>query len=154
MKIKKEIINKIRKTQKEKDIIYQKYKTISTILTKEEFKRLKKALKEEKDTKLRDWAYCFGLQLDNNIAKQYSEYYEKKLKEDSLWTIECMEIILVYTLHFNEKCKFGWNRIQDFLQDFRVCFELISKKEYKLDDYIEQLKKDKIEVEYTKGVKK
>lgn len=153
MKIKKEIINKIRETQKEKDDIYNKYKTVDNLLNKEEFKRLRKALKEENDIKIRDWAYCLGLQLDNNIAKQYKEYYEKKLKEDRLWTIECIEIILIYTLHFNEKCKFGGNRIQDFLEDFRVSFELISKQEYKLDDYIEQLKKDRIEVHYTKGGK-
>lgn len=74
------------------------------------------------------------------------EYYGKKIKEDALWTVKCMETVLIYTLHFNDKCKFGGKRIEDFMEDYRVSFELLTKKEYKLEDYIEQLKKEKIEV--------
>lgn len=127
--------------------IYNMFKNVNTKITKEEMHRLKKALKEDKEQKLKDWAYGLGLQLDNNIARQYKKYYEEKLREERVWAIECMETVLIYTLHFNDKCKFGGKRIEDFMQDFRVSFELISKGEYKIEDYIEQLKKDNIEIE-------
>lgn len=147
MKVSKKVVTKIRAKQKEKDRIYKLYEQVNTKITKEEMHRLKKALKEGELQKLKDWAYGLGLQLDNSIAKQYNEYYEKKLKEDNLWTIKCMETVLIYTLHFNEKCKFGGNRIKDFMDDFTSCFELITNKECNLEDYIEQLKAEKIEIE-------
>ena len=148
MKIDKKVISKIKEKQKEKDRIYKLYADVNPKITKEEMHRLKKALKTDDVGKLKDWAYGLGLQLDNNLAKQYYEHYEKKLREDHLWAIQCMETIIMYTLHFNEKCKFGGNRIKDFMEDFRSCFKLIEEKEYVLQDYIDQPKKDKIEIEF------
>jgi len=148
MKIKKEIINKIKDKQREKERIYKLYLETDKIVTKHEIKRLKKALKDENIAKMHDWIHGFGMQLDNDIAKRYNEYYEQKLKEDSLFTIKCIEVVLIYTLRYNDKCKFGGNRIEDFLKDFRTSFELISNNEYKIQDYIEQLKSDKITVEF------
>ena len=147
MKIDKKVISKIKEKQKEKDRIYKLYADVNPKITKEEMHRLKKTLNEGNLQKLKDWAYGLGLQLDNNIAKQYNQYYEKKLKEDNLWAIKCMQTVLIYTLHFNEKCKFGGNRIKDFMDDFTSCFELITNKECNLEYYIEQLKAEKIEIE-------
>lgn len=146
MKIKKEIINKIRETQKEKDEIYKKYKTISTVLTKEEFKRLKKALKEEKDTKLRDWAYCLGLQISDNLERIMRKEYVRQFEQDISRAVDEYRIILCNVLHFNEKCKFGAKRIQDVMDDLEVTVELLNKGEFTIDDYINQLKKEKIEI--------
>lgn len=147
MKIKKSVINKIKDKQKEKDRIFELYKNASTVITKDEMHRLKKVLKnEDKEQKLRDWATGLTMQINNINAKQYYEYYGKKIKEDALWTVKCIEIVVKYTLHFNQNCRFGNKRIKDFMEDYRVSFELLTKKEYKLEDYIEQLKKEKIEV--------
>jgi len=140
MKIKKEIINKIKDKQKEKNRIFELYKNASTIITKYEMHRLKKILKnEEKEQKLRDWANCLAMQQDNKIAKQYKEYLNE--------VIDIMNLTIVYTLHFNEKCKFGNMRIEDFMKDYFVTYELFANKELAPEDLIEQLKKEKIDVE-------
>ena len=81
MKIKKSIINKIKDKQKEKDRIYELYNTVSTVITKDEMHRLKKALKSDEVNKLKDWGYGLGLQINSINAKLYRDDYNKRLHE-------------------------------------------------------------------------
>lgn len=144
MKISKTTHQKIRERLKKQAEVLKLYEETNPKVTKEEIHRLKKALKDDNPNKLKDWVRGFGMQLDNSIAKKYHTHYTNQLEKDSLFTIKCMETVMIYTLHFNEKCKFGNARIQDFLDDFRVTFELINKGEYKLQDFRDQLKDEKI----------
>ena len=147
LKIKKEIINKIKEKQKEKERVYKLYDHVSVHITKHEMHRLKKVLKyEENEQKLKDWAFGLGRRVDTNIAKQYKEYYDKKLEENLMEAIGNMNATIVYTLHNNEKCKFGSKRIQDFMEDYLVTYELFAKEELTVADLLKQLKDDGIEV--------
>ena len=49
-----------------------------------------------------------------------------------------------YTLHFNEKTKFGQARIEDFMEDLVVTINNFENGEYNVEDYKEQLRKDGI----------
>jgi len=129
------------------------------VITKEELRRLQKALKDGRLMKLKEWASGLGTQLNSIIAKDYKEHYEKveadckKYYEDKAIKelAEMMgyyDIAIVYTLHFNEKCKFGTARIADFMGDLFTTVDYFRTGEYSPEDYIEQLKKENIEVEF------
>ena len=147
MKIKKEIINKIKEKQKEKERIFELYNTASVVITKDEMHRLKKVLKnEDKEQKLRDWAMGLALQINNINAKQYKDDYNKRLSENIEKILKETNATIVYTLHFNEKCKFGCRRIEDFMKDYFVTYELFDKGEITPEDLLKQLKDDGVDI--------
>lgn len=147
MKIKKAIINKIKDKQKEKDRVYELYKNASTVITKDEMHRLKKVLKnEDNEKKLKDWAYGLALQINSINAKGYRDDYNKRLHESIEKILKNTNATIVYTLHFNEKCKFGCKRIEDFMQDYFVTYELFDKGEIMPEDLLKQLKDDGVDI--------
>lgn len=148
MKVKKEVINRIKEVQKEKNKIYDLYKVVSPTITKEEFKRLKKALKEDKENKLKDWAFGLGLQLSNVLDIRYKDDFKKQFEREFGKALNDYRIILCNVLHFNEKCKFGKKRLQDVMNDLDVTVKLLIRKEFSIEDYVAQLKKDNIELTF------
>lgn len=52
-----------------------------------------------------------------------------------------------YTLHFNEKTKFGQARIDDFMEDLKVTIDNFRTGEFHVEDYEEQLGADGIKFE-------
>lgn len=146
MKVEKDIIRKIKDKQKEKDRIYELYNTVSTVITKDEMHRLKKALKSDEVNKLKDWSYGLGLQINSINAKLYRDDYNKRLHESIEKILKNTNATIVYTLHFNEKCKFGCKRIEDFMQDYFVTYELFDKGEITPEDLLKQLKDDGVDI--------
>ena len=59
-------------------------------------------------------------------------------------SIEWYQIAMIYTLHFNEKCNFGQEILQDITNDLEATVELFGNKEYTAEDYLQQLKDDGI----------
>ena len=110
------------------------------LITKEEIKRLKRALKDKNENKILDWA----LQFDYQVEQKYEKMYKKELGN----SIDNFILTIVYTLHFNESTNFGAKRIDGFMKDLLETIDMFRRGEAVPDDYREQLKKDKI---YVKG---
>jgi len=109
---------------------------IKELFDKNELNRLERALKDKDKTKLTDWARQF----ENQLIDQYELAFRKELDQ----AIDNFIVTIVYTLHFNEKTKFGRERIKDFMDDLFSTIELYTTEEYKPEEYIEILRKDGI----------
>ena len=82
-------------------------------------------------------------QAELNIRREYDKKYREKL----LKAIDLMLFTVRYTLHFNEKTKFGQARIDDFMNDLIVTIDNFRTEEFNVEDYKEQLKADGIKFE-------
>lgn len=117
-----------------------------TITTREEIRRLEKAARDKDKRKLWEWA----IQFENQIKQEYEKNYE----EDLGTSIDIMYLALAYTLSFNEKTKFGADRLTDFLDDFFVTVDMFSTGEYSPEDYAKQLEKKGIYFDNIKDLRK
>lgn len=87
--------------------------TFKKLLDKNEIRRLQKAARDKDLRKLADW----GTQFEASIRQEYDKEFEKRIEEELQLSIDNFILAIVYTLHFNEKCKFGGKRIDDFMKD-------------------------------------
>ena len=113
---------------------------LEKLFNRAEMRRLEKAAKDKNKMKLAEWAEQFELQ----VANQYNNYYEKQYQEILSDSISNFLIAIVYTLHFNEKCKFGNNRISDFMDDLMAVVEGFKTGEYTPEEYKKELEQQKI----------
>lgn len=109
---------------------------IEKLFNRDEMRRLEKAAKDKNKIKLAEWAGQF--------EKQVSNFYEQRYKEVLADSIDSFFVAIVYTLHFNEKCKFGNARVCDFMSDLMATIEGFKDGGYSPEEYREKLKKDKI----------
>lgn len=86
---------------------------IKRLFDKNELRRLEKASKEKDKRKLIEW----GLQFEDTIRQEYEKDFEETVQKELLLSINNFITAIIYTLHFNEKCKFGGKRIDDFMED-------------------------------------
>lgn len=113
-------------------------KKIKSLLNRDEIRRLEKAAKDKNKIKLAEWAYQF----EEQISKHYEDYFIKELGH----SIDNFILTIVYTLHFNEKTKFGNKRISDFMDDLLETIDMFRREEANPEDYRKELEKDKIYV--------
>ena len=66
----------------------------------------------------------FSNQMNYELRKQYEQAYEQRYQEDLGHSIDLFLLAIVYTLHFNEKTKFGNNRIEDFMNDLFITVDM------------------------------
>lgn len=109
---------------------------VKELVTKDEIRRLEKAAKDKNKIKLSDWALKFERQIKNE--------YEKAFKQELDDAVGNFLIAIVYTLHFNEKTKFGNDRITDFMDDLLATIECFKTGEYSPEEYKKILIEQKI----------
>lgn len=109
---------------------------IKELFNRNELRRLEKAAKEKDKKKLAEWAGNFEQQVINEYEGQYQEILEN--------SIENFLIALVYTLHFNEKTRFGNDRIADFMSDLMATVDCFKTGEYSPEEFKKILEKQKI----------
>lgn len=88
----------------------------------------------------------FSKHMEYNLRKEYQKLYELKYQQDLDNSIDLFILAIVYTLHFNEKTKFGNNRIEDFMQDLFATVDYFRTGEYDPIDYKNQLEKEGIKI--------
>ena len=115
---------------------------IKRLFDRNELRRLEKASKEKDKRKLIEW----GLQFEDTIRQEYEKNFEETVQKELLQSIDNFIIAIIYTLHFNEKCKFGGKRIDDFMEDLLSTVDNFNDESYSPEEYKEILKKDGIEV--------
>lgn len=113
-------------------------------MDKNELKRLERADDKAHKKKSREPLYEWGMQLERQLEDKIRKFYEEKFRKDMSKSIEWYIIAIAYTLHFNEKCKFGRKRLQDIMEDLTATVDLFGTKEYTAEDYLQQLKDDGI----------
>ena len=75
---------------------------MESLLDRNEIRRLQKAARDKDIRKLADWASQF----EDSIRQEYEKMFEDRVEEDLLSSIDNFIVAIIYTLHFNEKCKF------------------------------------------------
>lgn len=86
----------------------------------------------------------YAREIENKLRREYTKYYEKKYQEELEKSISDFILSIIYTLHFNEKTKFGNSRIDDFMKDLLETVDMFRRKEAVPGDYIKQLNEDGI----------
>ena len=109
-----------------------------TLITKDELKRLKKALKDKNENKILDWAREFEYQVEQK--------YQRIYKDELDLSINNFILTIVYTLRYNESTKFGGKRIDGFMKDLLETIDMFRRGEATPADYRKQLKEDGITV--------
>ena len=109
---------------------------IEELVNPNELRRLEKAAKDKNKMKLAEWAGQFEQQVIN--------LYEKKYQKVLGTAIDSFFVALVYTLHFNENCKFGDKRVRDFMQDLVATVQGFEDGQYSPEEYREILKSEKV----------
>lgn len=109
---------------------------IKELLDRNEIRRLEKAARDKDKMKLADWAKQF--------ENQVKSIYEKRYKEILNYSIDSFFVAIVYTLHFNENCKFGDKRVKDFLNDLTATVQGFENGQYSPEEYKEILKNEKV----------
>ncbi len=116
----------------------------SKICSRNEIRRLEKAARDKDKNKLIEWGRQFENQIRDEYDKRYNEEYDRAFKEDFANVVDTFCLAITYTLHFNEKTKFGRERTINFLNDLLVTVDLFRTGEYSPEDYRKELEKDGI----------
>lgn len=113
---------------------------LKRLLDRNEIRRLQKAARDKDLRKLAEW----GTQFEDSIRGEFQRAFDKRIKEELEISIENFIVAIIYTLHFNEKCKFGEKRIDDFMEDLLATIDNFNDGSYSPDEYKEILKKEGI----------
>jgi len=115
---------------------------IKRLLDRNEIRRLQKSARDKDIRKLAEWGYQF----EDTIRQEYEKNFEETVQKELLQSIDNFIIAIIYTLHFNEKCKFGGKRIDDFMEDLLATVDNFNDGSYSPETYKEILKKEGIEI--------
>lgn len=111
---------------------------IAKLFDRNELRRLEKAAKDKNKEKLIEWGKTF--------EKRIIELYEKEYINILQDTINNYMLIMIFSLHFNEKTRFGKKRIDDFMEDFLEVSKGFSRGEFSPQEYEKMLNKDGIKI--------
>ena len=78
------------------------------------------------------------------------DLYEKEYINIIQETVNNFMLIMIYSLHFNEKTKFGRKRIDDFMDDFMATVKGFSTGEFSPQEYEDMLENDGIHLKRIK----
>lgn len=108
------------------------------MLNRDEYRKIKSFSKDEMDR----WLTYDRNMVYNQLRKKFENEYQKELQ----CSIDNFITAIAYTLHFNESCKFGQQRLTDFMEDMLVTVDMFRTGEYKPQDYQEELQKAGIKI--------
>lgn len=103
-----------------------------------EIRRLQKAAREGDKKHLVEWF----MQFEDQVRMEYERAFQSEVGD----AITNFCIAIAYTLHFNEKTKFGNKRIKDFMNDLFVTVEFFKLGEYSPEEYKAELEKEGIDL--------
>lgn len=107
-----------------------------------ELNRLQRCAKNKDKNELKKW----GQDFEHRVNEKYYELYKKQYV---IWleeTFKDLDIALMYTLHFNEKTKFGNKRLKSVMDDIGEALRGFYKKEFNREEYKKMLKEDGIKL--------
>ena len=108
-----------------------------------ELNRLQRCAKNKDKKEILKWGQDFERRIAQFYMKEYKEYYLKLYEE----RLKDLDTAVLYTLHFNESCKFGNKRLTGIINDLAETIRGFYTGEYNRKEYRENLKNDGIKVE-------
>ena len=115
-------------------------------VNRDEIRRLQKAARDGNKQHLIDWFIQFENQVKDYYDRELRKRYEVIYKEELNDSISNFIVAIVYTLHFNDKLKFGNKRIKEFIDDLFVTVEMFKLKQYTPEEYKQILEKEGINI--------
>ena len=116
---------------------------MSSLLGRDEIRRLEKAARDKNKQKLIDWIRQFEHQLDTLLRKDYEKMYQEEVN----FSIQNFITAVAYSLYFSEENYIDKNNLADFMSDLFVTVDMFRTGEYKPEDYKEQLAEERIYIE-------
>ena len=116
---------------------------MSSLLGRDEIRRLEKAARDKNKQKLIDWIRQFEHQLDTLLQKDYEKMYQEEVN----FSIQNFITAVAYSLYFSEENYIDKNNLADFMSDLFVTVDMFRTGEYKPEDYKEQLAEERIYIE-------
>ena len=86
---------------------------ITKMFDTNELNRLQRCAKNKDKKEILKWGQDFERRISQFYMKEYKEYYLKLYEE----RLKDLDTAVLYTLHFNESCKFGNKRLTDIMND-------------------------------------
>lgn len=116
---------------------------ITKMFDTNELNRLQRCAKNKDKKEILKWGQDFERRIAQFYMKEYKEYYLKLYEE----RLKDLDTAVLYTLHFNESCKFGNKRLTGIMNDLAETIRGFYTGEYNRKEYRENLKNDGIKVE-------
>lgn len=82
---------------------------------------------------------------EDTLRAELKNEYHNKFINDLGKGVDWYRLALIFTLHFNEKCKFGQKRLDDVMKDLNTTVELFTNRQYKDVEFLKMLNDDGIE---------
>lgn len=93
----------------------------------------------------------YGANLERRIRAELQKKYDEKFENELGQSIDIFILTIIYTLHFNEKTKFGNSRIDNFMTDLFATVDMFRTGECNPDEYMQELEKDGINLIFKNG---
>ena len=116
---------------------------ITKMFDTNELNRLQRCAKNKDKKEILKWGQDFEKRIAQFYMKEYKEHYLKLYEE----RLKDLDTAVLYTLHFNESCKFGNKRLTGIMDDLAETIRGFYTGEYNRKEYRENLKNDGIKVE-------
>lgn len=116
---------------------------ITKMFDTNELNRLQRCAKNKDKKEILKWGQDFERRIAQFYMKEYQEHYLKLYEE----RLKDLDTAVLYTLHFNESCKFGNKRLTGIMDDLAETIRGFYTGEYNRKEYRENLKNDGIKVE-------
>lgn len=108
-----------------------------------EINRLHRAAKNKDKKEIIKWGQQFEEYLREKYLKEYKDYYMEQYRK----RLHDLYIAVLYTLHFNECCKFGNKRLKNVMQDLTATIKGFYNNEFDCKEYMTMLKEDGIDMD-------
>ena len=108
-----------------------------------EINRLHRCAKNKDKNEIIKWGQQFEQYVREKYAEEYKKYYLKQYEE----RLKDLDTATLYTLHFNENCKFGNKRLKSVMDDLAATIRGFYNNEYDRAEYRKMLKDDGIKIE-------
>lgn len=109
---------------------------MSSILSRDELRRLEKAAREKDKRKLADWIKAFEVQIDTMLRKDYEQQYFNEVQN----SLDNALTAVAYTAYFSEESKVDKENIADYMADLFITLDMFRTGEYRPEEYADILK--------------
>jgi len=107
-----------------------------------ELNRLQRCAKNKDKKEILKWGQDFERRLSDLYYKRYKDYYLKEYAE----RLKDIDVAIIYALHFNNKTKFGNQRLLEFMNELAISLKGFYNDGFNRQDYIQMLKDDNINI--------
>lgn len=110
------------------------------------FNRLETICGKELSVFQKQAIYQWGKEFEDTVRSELNREYKQDYQRDLGQAVDYFIIAIAFTLHFNEKTRFGRKRLFDVLKDIQETVDMFRKREYSPQEYVKMLHDEKIDI--------